>query len=137
MNETFQEDLQNRVTSYLDAIESSATNAGEFVLEQTPLVAQEYLLWEFWKNVIQGGIFGFIVAFAAIAGAKVTYIIWNSEKEEVLENGFPPFCVFPAFATLFICLPLGSIFVVRILRVLEVIIAPRLVLLEKIQELLS
>ena len=127
MNEEFKTDIESRITSYLDAIEASAGTAGEFVAEQTPLVAQEYLAWLFWGSVMKSA--GLGVAFLLLS--IVIYVaVRCMKKHEVWEVS--PFLAFPIFGLIF-----SSFELVRgLIQVVKVIVAPRVVLLEKVAELL-
>ncbi len=47
-----QPELQNKLTSILNWVEETAKQAGDFVVEQTPLYIQELLAWNFWYSLI-------------------------------------------------------------------------------------
>jgi hypothetical protein len=124
------EDLTKRITSYLDAVEQSASKAGEFISEQTPLLAQEYLAWEYWSNAI---CMPFIALAAIAVGILVAWMVRASKDascmdREIALHGATVIggLAFPVCALLFgVCL----------MNAAKVVIAPRVVLMEAVKEL--
>lgn len=123
------EELQERIEGYLDAVESSANTAGEFAAEQVPLVAQEYLAWVFWGGVV--------LLLAALVGillsAVAAYVFWKTKDslKHVEAN------VLSAMAAL--ALATGSFIaaVPATYNIVKVTVAPRVVLIEKAAELIK
>jgi len=123
------QDIESRINSYLDTIESSVTTAGDFMLEQTPLVVQECLAWYFWESLI----------YALMYTSCSIVILWWISK--VLNRiDFKNLGDHPEIILLVVPFSLGVTSVImaveNILAVFKVIVAPRVVLLEKISDLM-
>ncbi|QDV61115.1 hypothetical protein [Crateriforma conspicua] len=135
--ETFSVEMQERISAYLDAVESSADVAGNFVLEQTPLVAQEFLAWTFWGSVINGCLWGVLLVALAVPAVKLLRYAWKFDmSENGLKGETPPASVF-AFLFLVVVLigpATGAISEFR--TAARTAIAPRVVLLEKVADML-
>ena len=130
------EEIQSRITKYMDAIESSAQKTGEFLSEQTPLLAQEYLAWYFWSHCF------FVVVVSIVFVLSLFVIRWLRKEYKIEEEksnnsevtGFITGCILVALvfslgSLVFIC--------VNIYEMIKVTVAPRVVLLEKVTELLD
>jgi hypothetical protein len=124
------EEIQQRISSYLDAIEKHAQGAGEFATEQAPIVAQEYLSWMFWNSTI-------IIAACALVITVCACIVYMSVRSIVRTKD--PWDDHPE--ALFLVFPIMFIFfsvvhtVDNIQVSVKVKVAPRVVLLEKVAEL--
>ena len=121
-------DIQERITGYLDAIESHADKAGDFIVEQTPLLAQEYLVWYWWEHalVLAGGVlFLLTVPFSIYLAYKVGKIF--REAEPVIGAGI--------LALIGLIAGLSMIWT-STAHVIKVSVAPRVVLLEAAKDLL-
>lgn len=123
-------EIQQRITRYLDAIESSAQGAGEFVFEQTPMLAQEYLAWSFWCAVITSVtllVAGCIVIAVSYVFVRRTLASSKSFEEypEVMLVVFP---VMLSIVAIGLSIESAS-------RAVKVKVAPRVVLMEKVLEL--
>ena len=124
------EDYQKRIDGYLGAIESAANKAGEFVEEQTPLLAQEYLAWEFWSSLaacVALFVLG-VTLFAAI------FVSWKRIVGDETYEDHPEVLVVAAILLAASILPLGFS-AENGFRALKVSVAPRVVLMEKVMEL--
>ena len=123
------EELQQRLKKYMDFIESSVKETGDFVIEQSPLVIQEFLSWYFYSHLfflIVSVVFGLIfisIAFYALKGP----IINDNDDVDII-------------ATIAVCI-FSIISILSILynsyNLIKVTVAPRLVILEKISELIQ
>lgn len=129
MDESIKNELKIRIESYLEAIESGASQAGEFVLKETPLVAQEYLAWTFWSSTLSAGT-SFAVAVLSILVVKR---LWGWVTKDAENHECAPLLVFP-FGVL---IPSIAIFGTNAAMALKVSVAPRVVLLEKIGEMIQ
>ena len=125
------EEIKGRLTSYLETLEQATSTASEFVVAEAPAIAQEYLAWVFWGNVaylVIGVLVMVLLVKLAIAGSRE----WD---KDILDLNMPMATV-GAFSGMGIVafslwmLQCGSM-------LLKVSISPRLVLLEKIAELVN
>ena len=127
MNEEIKSEVGSRILSYLDAVESSASSAGEFIAEQTPLVAQEYLAWCFWGAMLMFAFALFVIMFSVFLMRLA--VKWYRD-DCTMEAGF--FVLIVAIGGML----LGSFMVALAAeRAVKVSVAPRVVLLEKVAEL--
>ena len=123
------EEIQQRITKYLDAIEASAQGAGDFVSEQAPMVAQEYLAWVFWSSAL--GAVGLLVA--GCSGLVFGFLFL---KRFLIDKDFMdhPELTLTIVPVVLSCLAVGFGFK-NASTFLKVTVAPRIVLLEKVSEL--
>lgn len=134
MDESLKAEINERVMRYLDAIESSATEAGSFIVDQTPLVAQEYLSWYFWEAAIASmasvtGLIGLLVVTVLLC--KAVKRNWQKIRQGYNE----PLLIIPAAVLGVAFCSCGAIAVTNVRMAVKVTVAPRVVLLEKVQEL--
>lgn len=71
MNDEAKAELESRVVAYLDGLEKELSGAKEFVKDEAPRVASEFLAWEFWSNFV----FAVIAAVACLF--LVAGVIWS------------------------------------------------------------
>ena len=100
-----------------------AQNAGSFVTEQAPLVAQEYVAWVFWENLIFAIVLGVIALGWALVARKVftTY-----EGMEIDRNSF-------TVAASMIALSFAISAAYQFTDAMQAHIAPRVVIVEWLQ----
>ena len=120
------EELKQRISGYLDALEASANSASQFVASEAPAVAQEYLAWYFTSSLL-GVMYSLAAILAVVSIAKV--VCSHAPKEEPAIKWFAwglacLLCVFPSGF-------LGE----NIHSITKVKVAPRVVLMEKVAEL--
>ena len=123
------EEIQQRITKYLDAIEASAQGAGDFVSEQAPMVAQEYLAWVFWSSAL--GAVGLMVAGVTGLVFSVLFLKQFLKNKEFIEH---PEAMLTAIPIIIAGLAVG-VGLQNAGTALKVSVAPRVVLLEKVSEL--
>jgi hypothetical protein len=126
------DDVRERVARYMDAIEATASDAGEFVTEQMPLVAQEYLQWCWFAAIIKATAMAAVVVVAVIGCILVWVRTRNSYKRDDKELRTLSLTV-----TAFVGLFFGGLAVTYTLDAVKVSVAPRVVLLEKVSELVK
>lgn len=132
MDVEFKAKVQERIESYLDAIESS----GEFVVEQAPLVAQEYINWVFWQSTIYACVFAVASVATIVPAAVISWKMWKAEKKDVIEKGLPPLSPFPVAVGVILSFIFLVPLVINLMSATKAVVAPRVVLLEQIRELL-
>lgn len=126
------DDVRERVMRYMDAIEATASDAGEFVTEQMPLVAQEYLQWLWLDAVITAAAMAAVVMVAVI-GCIFAWVhtrnAYTRDDEELR--------TFSLTVTAVVGIFFGGLAVAYALDAVKVSVAPRVVLLEKVAELVK
>lgn len=121
------EEIKQKMVQYLQTFEAGVKKAGEFSAEQAPLVVQEFLAWEFWSSFVAFAICSLIVLL--VAGAFIYWLRGTKEDTEfkVLVG------VVPGMVCLFMQIPIWT----NAYNAGKVAVAPRIVVLEKISELVK
>jgi hypothetical protein len=121
------EEIKQKMVEYLQSFEAGMKKAGEFSAEQAPLVVQEFLAWEFWSA------FAAFLICSIIAVATIGTCIWwwRSSKEETEFKAL--ICLIPVLLCLFLQIPIWT----SAYSAGKVAVAPRIVVLEKISELVK
>lgn len=122
-------ELQDRLIEYLGSLDVAVRQAGGFVVEQAPLVVQELIDWTFW-----GGLVG-AVAFSLLAAM----FFWVSRRcaarmDNIDNNPTWTFGCIVAAGLFIACLGCA---VVDAGNMIKAKLAPRVVVLEKIAELVN
>lgn len=121
------EELKKKMVEYLTVLERDLKTVKDFSAEQVPLLVQEYLNWIFWSNC-----FGAILALIAMI---IVAIIWR--KIYKTADGDT--------ADQILTLIMGSLFMVafsipmfaHFTQAAKVHIAPRVVIIEKVSEIVK
>lgn len=111
---------------------ASVANQGtEFVSEQAPLLVQEYLHWIFWGSMIQAGI------NLAILIAMVFFARWAGKKIYEKDSDASMVCL---ILGILFCIPAcfcAAQAIAGIMDAIKVLVAPRVIIVEKIAELVN
>ena len=126
------EELKQRVTGYLDALEGSVAKAGMFVTEQAPIAVQEFLAWTFWESLILG-----LLCIAGVIGVVLTESQWLlpfiKKCEDPTDRSMCTFLSIVGSIGLVTILSVGG--AANVLDAVKVSVAPRVVILEKVASL--
>lgn len=118
-------EIDKQLASLIEAAKQAGSDAASFIQQQAPEVVEQLLRWQAVKS-------GCVAAFfAALTILFVKYAI-NRSKDEDEYSFEPPWQVVAVFAGI---LALGS--AAGVLGVLKVFIAPNLVIIEKISDILK
>jgi hypothetical protein len=120
------EEIKTKMVEYLQTFEAGVKKAGEFSAEQAPLVVQEFLAWEITRN----GLFAMVLAPLLLITVIIAFRI-HAKAQDADEK---------MFVWLFAAIPLvmfGVGFGACAERAGKAYIAPRIVVLEKISELVK
>lgn len=120
------EEIKQKMVEYLQTFEAGVKKAGEFSAEQAPLVVQEFLAWEFWGNAIPAVLVLLIMLTALVS----TAVIWKKSDDIDWRMGSG---LITGLSVLFLTIP----FSITASQACKVAIAPRIVVLEKISELVK
>lgn len=119
-------ELQDRLLEYLGSLDGAVRQAGGFVAEQAPLVAQEWVEYEFWSNALQcAGLLG-------VGLLLLLLLLWLARQQYRREN--EPWIVGAVICFALMCPAFGIGFGHGI-RAMKAKIAPRVVVLEKLASL--
>lgn len=119
------EEIKTKMVEYLQTFEAGVRKAGEFSAEQAPLVVQEFLAWEITRN----GSFAILLAVLLLVCLSVS--VCTHRRLEGEDR---------AFLWLFAAVPLIAFSVAMVScaeRAGKAYLAPRIVVLEKISELVQ
>ena len=121
------EKLEERLMSYLDSISKQAETTSDFLGDQVPLVVQEYIQFHFYGNLINLAFFTLMIALFSI-----TFFVCRNK-----ENDTDPFPFVGKLISFFIII--GSILGVFecITELTKNVTAPRIVVLEKVADLVK
>ena len=125
------EEIKGRLTSYLETLEQATSTASEFVVAEAPAIAQEYLAWVFWSNLAY--VVALVIALALLLRLVAAGI--KEEGKDILDQNV-------AVSILGVCSLVAAVISLAVLihsaaMLLKVTISPRLVLLEKVSELVN
>jgi hypothetical protein len=117
------QEMQTKLSSILNWIETTAKTAETFAAEQTPLYIQELLAWNFWYSLIYWIILGIIPLIAAALLVRLAYK--EIHKPDSNADIFGPLCGGVLIAT-----TIGAFGFFCNLEWIQIWIAPRVWLLE-------
>lgn len=133
VNVSVSPELQQRFSSYLDSLETTVTNSKDFVLDQAPDIAQQYVAWEFWNSLTSIGLGSIPLIISILIAICFYFYIKNKTKLSDDEQGFGVFIGFISIVSLIIfsitsatCLP----------TVVKTKIAPKVIIMEKVSDLI-
>jgi len=138
-------ELQAKLVAYLGALEKGAEKVGDFAEREIPATIHEWLVWLAVERFAYAALFlvGMLVAFFGIRWlARLSYSTWDEfRKTEAYTkfqddsnwNGWLALTILQVTATGL--LSIGLIY--WSMQAVKVIVAPRVVIVEKVAELVS
>lgn len=125
------DELKARLTKYLDALEAGVAKGGDFIGDQAPEVAREWLAWEFWDSITIAVVFllaAILCGFAVRLVAKMETPASDDAKTSlsILALGL----LVLIGLSLFMIASYGK-------AAVKVCVAPRVVLIEKVAEVVK
>jgi hypothetical protein len=81
-----EKELADKLTGYLEVVESGVNKGTAFVSEQVPLYVQEFLAWELWSSIILSVLF-LIGSGLAFRGMKACAAEADKEGKASRDNG--------------------------------------------------
>lgn len=123
------EELKNKMSEYLVVLERDLKSVKDFSAEQVPLVVQEYINWIFWQNCV--------IAFFMVIMIAILYRIWKwIMDEEDVKDDIAPKVFISCMAMLLASLPSIQL-IDSTTKMIKTTVAPRVVIIEKISELVK
>lgn len=134
MNAELLDRLAESTADLIGWIEKSTNSGASFVQEQAPLVAQELLAWTFWQAVIYMGI-SLVVIIVTFLSAKyacklIAECKCGNDEDRLLGK------IAVTIMSILVMVMGFCIGCVYFLATMHVLIAPRVVILEKVKDLL-
>jgi hypothetical protein len=111
--------LQQRLDSILSFIETSAKQGVAFAQEQTPELVQQLLAWKLAENTLEA-IVSFVAFFGIIAALRKFPVLYRDD--DILPPGL--------MGWIFVFVILLLVFVAAVSNVLQILIAPKIYLIE-------
>lgn len=124
-------ELQAKLVEYLETMEGAVTASKDFVAREAPLVVQEYLTWCFWEACLWMTLNSIIVALFLTVWSRPCLRLAKSDTPEDVFGGLG-LALGGAAA-----IGLSYSAVYNALTALQITIAPRVFLLERIAELVK
>lgn len=122
-------ELQEKALQYLETMEGAVTASKDFVAREAPLVVQEYLQWCFWEACL----------WVVIDAVAVTLImtVWTRACRRFADDGGDEFGILGIGVGWLAAggFVLSAIF--NAMAALQITIAPRVFLLERLAELVK
>lgn len=125
------EQILNNVNQIFEWAKSAAETVGNFATEQTPLFVQEMINWIFWDNTITASVIFFGLAIVAGIFVKYAKIFFGREITESWD-GVNIVLGSVAIAIWSIVFYLGVVEPSK--QAVKAVVAPRVVVVEKISE---
>ena len=126
MNDQLQEAIKQMIDKSVAAIEKGAS----FASEQVPDIIQQYLMWAMAESIL------FVILMAIIWLVSYKFIfVWSNQKKEygMLSDSKVLACIGGAMAS-FIA---GIVGIASIFQIVQILIAPKVFLLEKFMSLVK
>ncbi len=125
------EQIQQEILKYLQAFQSGVEKAGTFTAEQAPLVVQEFIQWQIWGNLLEVLYFGL--------GLFICYKLFLKLKKDLLEfvvkNKYSSGAEVLYVPLTIVALIFAMFFFYALSSAAKALVAPRVVVIEKISEL--
>lgn len=116
--------LKQKLVEYMGSLESAVKSAGDVVVDEFPKVVEEYLRWEAVSNGIGAVVSGLVL----MASVMLFIALWRKLRVEEQP-------VLMLFTVPFVFLPI--ILVGCSYKLIKVTVAPRVVILEKIADMVD
>jgi hypothetical protein len=127
------EELKARLTKYMDFLESGIQKTVDFSAEQIPDVAREYLAFMFWGSLAYVAICVTVMIISAVACTLVWKNAERIDKSDPTTVKMIP-VIFLTIGNLLVAMPM---LVINAMIVLKVCVAPKLIILEKVAQILK
>lgn len=120
------EELQKAIVDIAKGLQRAGEGAGQFAMDQAPLLAQEFIRWQVVGGLMLGVVCGVLAAWAL----RCLYrFIWRNEDLDISDKVMPTIFIMPAVLVLAMMCSRG------IADATKALVAPRVVLIEKAAEL--
>lgn len=116
--------LKQKLVEYMGSLESAVKSAGDVVVDEFPKVVEEYLRW----NAVSNGIGAVVSGLVLMAFVMLFISLWRKlrvDEQPVLMLFTIPFVFLPIFLV-------GCSY-----NLIKVTVAPRVVILEKIADMVD
>lgn len=124
------EQMQQEILKYLQTFQSGVEKAGTFTAEQAPLVIQEFIRWEIFGNLF----IGIILSLFGYYFVKLYVRLYKQNEKKSYDERNDDIGLMGVFGGIFILTIFTGVICV-FSHTLKAIVAPRIVIIEKISEL--
>jgi hypothetical protein len=122
------DELKQRLIKYLDKMEEAVDGGSDFILDQAPLVVQEYLLWQWWLHLLAMALSILVIVPCVLLGVRLIRESYETDNEQTFGWGM----LVIAISGCLLVPAIGEAF-----TFLKVAIAPRIVVMEYLAELVN
>ncbi|MFH5804724.1 hypothetical protein [Alienimonas sp. DA493] len=132
-------ELKRNAADLLAWVRERAEAGEDFLAEQAPLVVEEYLRWGWWEAALSSGLYGAGLAVAACVAwviAPVIKKLLNTPILEQKESDFSTALLGGMFA-LIVGLPSALCLTSALFELVQITVAPRVWLIERLADLAS
>ncbi len=132
------DELKAKMLQYLESIEQGVQQAGDFAKAEIPAVASEYVHWYMFDSFISASVLLLISSLSAwllfLSGKKAFSLLVSSPKKN---NDFDFFmlCLMTFLVSACVAVPCFINGLLQARQGYKAAVAPRVIILEKIQEL--
>ena len=136
-------DIKQKMLEYAEGLESFAQDAGNFAQEEIPLVIQEYLTWMFAESIFWILVCGFFVAIIWIIrsqiekGSKALILEGSTNRGDWKPESHAQFSFASNIVTWVITAGIAAISFQWMVWAVKIWVAPRVVILEKVMDLIQ
>lgn len=123
--------LDARLASLLDWLETTGRSAESFVYEQAPLIAREIVAWTLWSNLVYS-LLGILALVCAGVLVRIGVRMWRTEKDQNVLGMKLTGLSFPAFVLVLVG---AAACACHIAPTIKAVVAPRLVILDYVRGL--
>jgi len=122
------EKLKEKMFEYLSGIEALVKDGSNAAVEQLPLIAKEFIAWEFGSSIFLCAMFSIFMCISFYISRKLLKTACTLQNGDSME--------FPVYVGLVVTLVIGCITAsaatMGAYRAVKVSLAPRIVLIEKV-----
>ena len=136
-------DIKQKMLEYAEGLESFAQDAGNFAQEEIPLVIQEYLTWMFAESIFWILVCGFFVAIIWIIRSqlektsKVQIVEGSTNRGDWKIEDHTLVSFFSNIVSWVITAGIAAISFQWMVWAVKIWVAPRVVILEKVMDLIQ
>jgi hypothetical protein len=120
-SEQFLSFVLQKAEKYSESVETGVSKAVDVIVEESPKVVEEFLVWRAWK----AGFIGFgCLGIVIFGGGGLLFFFWRTDFWEA-----SPILIFFIFPAVFAC--------VYILEFIQIMVAPRVYIIEQAIQLVK
>ncbi|TXH58996.1 MAG: hypothetical protein E6Q97_00875 [Desulfurellales bacterium] len=120
------EELQKAIVEIAKGLQKAGEGAGQFAMDQAPLLAQEIIAWEIVSGIIGAALFGGLTVWAL---RRMARHVWGDKELDFCDK------IIPTLVSFFFITSVAIVSYCNLSQAAKAFVAPRVVLIEKAAEL--